>query len=375
MKPRIIAFYLPQFHPFKENDEWWGKGFTEWTNVGKAKPLFKGHNQPRVPTELGYYDLRLPIVREQQAQMAKDAGIEAFCYWHYWFGNGKRLIADIFDEVLNSGKPEFPFCLGWANHSWFAKNWNKDGTTGNDKLLIEQTYPGVEDEKLHFQFLLKAFRDDRYVKVNGAPLLFIFDPIAIPSEYIDNFKRWTIEAGFPDLYLIANIGSKVVNKIKPEDMYLKGFNAVNYERTGGITNFAINSTGRIGRGLYGRYRDLVCAIFKVPRFRVNYKDYLPFIVTDKETDRKIIPTIIPQWDHTPRSGLRGTIFVNTSPKYFYENAKMAINAVKGKPEQEQLIFLKSWNEWGEGNMMEPDITFGRGFIEALRKAVDEVNNK
>ena len=158
-------------------------------------------------------------------------------------------------------------------------------------------------------------------------------------------------------------------------MYLKGFNAVNYERTGGITNFAINSTGRIGRGLYGKYRDLVCAIFKVPRFRVNYKDYLPFIVTDKETDRKIIPTIIPQWDHTPRSGLRGTIFINTSPKYFYENAKMAINAVKGKPEQEQLIFLKSWNEWGEGNMMEPDITFGRGFIEALRKAVDEVKNK
>ena len=375
MRPRIIAFYLPQFHPFKENDEWWGKGFTEWTNVGKAQPLFKGHTQPRVPTELGYYDLRLPIVREQQAQMAKDAGIEAFCYWHYWFGNGKRLIADIFDEVLNSGKPEFPFCLGWANHSWFAKNWNKDGTTGNDKLLIEQTYPGVEDEKLHFQFLLKAFRDERYVKVNGAPLLFIFDPIAIPTEYIGNFKKWTIEAGFPGLYLIANIGSKVVNKIKPEDMYLKGFNAVNYERTGGITNFAINSTGRIGRGLYNRYRDFVCDVFKVPRFRVNYKDYLPFIVTDKEKDRKVIPTIIPQWDHSPRSGLRGTIFVNTSPKYFYENAKMAIEAVDGKPEQEQLIFLKSWNEWGEGNMMEPDITFGRGFIEALRKAVDEVKNK
>lgn len=118
---KIIAFYLPQFHPFKENDEWWGKGFTEWTNVGKAKPLFKGHNQPRVPTELGYYDLRLPIVREQQAKMARDAGVDAFCYWHYWFGNGKRLIADVFNEVLESGKPNFPFCLGWANHSWYAK--------------------------------------------------------------------------------------------------------------------------------------------------------------------------------------------------------------------------------------------------------------
>ena len=175
MNPRIIAFYLPQFHPFKENDEWWGKGFTEWTNVGKAKPLFKGHNQPRVPTELGYYDLRLPIVREQQAEMAREAGVEAFCYWHYWFGNGKRLIADIFDEVLYSGKPDFPFCLGWANHSWYAKNWNADGTTTN-KLLIEQTYPGIEDEKMHFAFLLKAFKDKRYTKVNGCPLFYIFDP-------------------------------------------------------------------------------------------------------------------------------------------------------------------------------------------------------
>ena len=148
---KIIAFYLPQYHPFKENDEWWGKGFTEWTNVGKAKPLFRGHNQPRVPTELGYYDLRLPLVREQQAQMAQDAGIYAFCYWHYWFGNGKRLIPEVFQEVLDSGKPDFPFCLGWANHSWYAKNWNSDGTTTN-RLLMEQTYPGIDDENCIYIF-------------------------------------------------------------------------------------------------------------------------------------------------------------------------------------------------------------------------------
>ena len=179
-KVEIIAFYLPQFHPMPDNDEWWGKGFTEWTNVGKAKALFKGHNQPRVPADLGYYDLRLPIVREQQVELAKEAGVTAFCYWHYWFGNGKRLMADIFNEVLKTGKPDFPFCLGWANHSWYAKNWNSDGTSTN-KLLIEQIYPGIDDEKMHFAFLLKAFKDPRYVKIDNKPFLLIFDPISIPE--------------------------------------------------------------------------------------------------------------------------------------------------------------------------------------------------
>ena len=142
-KARVLAFYLPQYHPIPENDKWYGKGFTEWTNVGKAKPLFRGHYQPRVPADLGYYDLRMPEVREAQAQLAKDAGIEGFMYWHYWFGNGKMVLQDIFEEVLKSGKPDFPFCLGWANESWMAKLWNKNGATG--KTLIEQKYTGKED--------------------------------------------------------------------------------------------------------------------------------------------------------------------------------------------------------------------------------------
>ena len=124
-KARVIAYYLPQFHPIPENDEYWGKGFTEWTNVGKAKPLFKGHYQPRVPADLGYYDLRMSEIREAQADLARDAGIEGFCYWHYWFGNGKQLLERPFNEVLASGKPDFPFCLGWANHSWTTKTWKK----------------------------------------------------------------------------------------------------------------------------------------------------------------------------------------------------------------------------------------------------------
>lgn len=364
----IIAFYLPQYHPFKENDEWWGKGFTEWTNVGKAKPLLKGHNQPRVPTELGYYDLRLPIVREQQAQMAKDAGVTGFCYWHYWFGNGKRLIPEVFQEVLESGSPDFPFCLGWANHSWYAKNWNADGSSTN-KLLMEQTYPGIEDEKLHFHFLLQAFNDGRYIKIGGKPLLYIFDPISIPIEYIVNFRKWTKESGFPDLFLVANISSHTTNR---DEIIRKGFDAVNYQRLGGIQNAALKKMGVTGSRLFALWKRLKSTLTHKPPFMYDYKKYYHELITDEDYKEEVIPSLMPQWDHTPRSGWNGTFFINATPEYFGLHCEEAFNAVKNK--KQKILFLKSWNEWGEGNMMEPDITYGRGFIEALRKVVDKFSS-
>ena len=152
-KARVIAFYLPQFHPIPENDRWWGKGFTEWTNVGKAKPLFKGHYQPRVPADLGYYDLRMPEVREAQAKMAREAGIEGFCYWHYWFGNGKKLLERPFQEVLSSGKPDFPFCLGWANHSWTNKSWEAGTKRIKESTLVEMVYNKEEYVKHFYEVL------------------------------------------------------------------------------------------------------------------------------------------------------------------------------------------------------------------------------
>lgn len=369
-KVEIIAFYLPQYHPFKENDEWWGKGFTEWTNVGKAKPLFKGHNQPRVPTELGYYDLRLPIIREQQAQMARDAGVTAFCYWHYWFGNGKRLIPEVFQEVLESGKPNFPFCLGWANHSWFAKNWNSDGTT-KEKLLMEQTYPGIKDAKMHFDFLIKAFKDERYVKIDGKPLLYIFDPVSLPSLYVENFRKWARESGFSDLYLVARISCK------PNEVHLieeKGFDAYSYERLGTMNSKILKKFGRIGRFIYYHFyiQTKGFIIHRPPRL-FNYKKYYKQLITDKELEENVIPTIVPQWDHSPRSGWNGQVFINATPDYFYLHAKHALQCVNNK--KHKLIFLKSWNEWGEGNMMEPDLTYGRGFIDALRKAIKDNNDE
>lgn len=361
----IIAFYLPQYHPFRENDEWWGKGFTEWTNVGKAKPLFKGHNQPRIPTELGYYDLRLPIVREQQAQMAREAGVTAFCYWHYWFGNGKRLIPEVFDEVLESGNPDFPFCLGWANHSWFAKNWNANGTT-IDKLLIEQTYPGIEDEMMHFNFLLKAFNDPRYVKIDGKPLLYIFDPISIPKEYIRNFKKWTVEAGLPGLHLVANITSPSVKK---DVLISEGFDSVSYQRLGGLKNATLKKIGVNGSRLFALWRKVKSAINRRPPFMYDYADYYHELINEIDKEENVIPTLLPQWDHTPRSGWNGTFLVNATPEPFYHHCNDVLDIVKNK--NNKIVFLKSWNEWGEGNMMEPDMTYGRGFIDSLRKAIEE----
>ena len=173
MKARVIALYLPQFHPIPENDKWWGPGFTEWTNVVKAKPLFKGHVQPKVPADLGFYDLRLPETREKQAELARQAGIEGFCYYHYWFG-GKQVLERPFNEVVESGKPDFPFCLCWANHTWSNKTWNRKSAIQQNSVLIEQTYPGYEDDVQHFLSLLPAFKDERYIRLDGKPVFFLY---------------------------------------------------------------------------------------------------------------------------------------------------------------------------------------------------------
>ena len=363
MKPQIIAFYLPQYYPFKENDEWWGKGFTEWTNVGKAKPLFKGHNQPRVPTELGYYDLRLPEVREQQAELAREAGVTAFCYWHYWFGNGKRLLERVFDEVLESGKPDFPFCLGWANHSWYAKTWDINSQK-SDKLLIEQTYPGLDDAKMHFDFLVKAFKDPRYIKIDGKPLFFIFRPKDLPESYINYFQKRAIAEGFPGILFVAQLTAS-----DNKEFFIKlGYDLFVVQRLGAF----MERQKFKGQTRLLRYIRIIKGLFQNrPPFCYDYANSLDLFVTDEELANDVLPSIVPQWDHTPRSGWNGSLYINATPKLFYKQVKKALNVIKDKPDDRKIIFLKSWNEWGEGNFMEPDLTYGRGFCEALRKALDE----
>ena len=200
LNARLIAFYLPQFHPIPENDLWWGAGFTEWTNVAKAKPLFQRHYQPRSPADLGYYDLRVPEVRVAQAKLARDAGIEGFCYWHYWFA-GKRLLERPFNEVLNSGEPDYPFCLGWANESW-SGIWHG----APNRILMEQTYPGTQDYERHFYAVLDAFQDARYIRVRNKPLFVIYRPLEIPkcSAFLEQWQTLASKNGLDGIHFVAH---------------------------------------------------------------------------------------------------------------------------------------------------------------------------
>ena len=362
-KTKIIAFYLPQYHPFQENNEWWGMGFTEWTNVGKAKPLFRGHYQPKVPADLGYYDLRLPTVREQQAKLAREAGIEGFMYWHYWFGNCKQLMSDIFDGVLKSGKPDFPFCLGWANHSWYAKDWNSNDVK-KDKILIEQTYPGELDYRNHFEKVLPAFKDPRYIKMENKPIFLIFDTINLPSEFISLWNKWAKDEGIINgIYFIAHAKSHQINS--KEEILKKGYSAITFDRLKELYY------GRnLRRKKLFQIKGIIRLLLNRPFFMVDYKDAYPYLVDEKDICDDVIPALLPNWDHTPRSGKKGLLLTNSTPEYFKEHAKMVLNIVKQK--ENKLILLKSWNEWAEGNYMEPDLKFGKRYIETLREAIKEV---
>lgn len=355
--PRFIAFYLPQFHPIPENDRWWGKGFTEWTNVVRAKKLFPGHRQPHIPADLGFYDLRMPQIREQQAELARNAGIEGFCYWHYWFGNGKELLDKPFKEVVASGKPDFPFCLAWANHSWERKRWDKNGTS---EVLIEQTYPGESDYEAHFNSLLSAFRDPRYIRVNGKMFFAIFMPDASPAirDFIAAWRRLAKENGLEGFYFVA----KDADSRNKERLLSMGFDAIYNEDTFNIhhhLNPASKAWLWVCRNWLG-----IPSVFQ-------YRKAVKYMVTEDCRKRGVIPVIAPNWDHSPRSGGRAIILHNSRPEYFKKAVERALDVVKDKPQEEQFIIIKSWNEWGEGNYMEPDLRFGRGNLDALREAVEE----
>jgi hypothetical protein len=356
-KPKIIAFYLPQYHPTPDNDKWWGKGFTEWTNVGKAKPLFRGHYQPKVPADLGYYDLRLPQVREEQARLAKEAGIYGFCYYHYWFGNGKEELELPFNEVLNSGKPDFPFMLCWANESWHRKFWNKDGKGTSKEVLVEQTYPGDKDVEDHFYRLLPAFKDPRYITIEGKPAFMIYKPLAVPDvkRHISIWNDLAIKNGLKGIYFIGftyNIETELSQILE------LGFDAANSCRL---------NRDRI-KGFRWFVRKLISIIFKTPR-KTSYKKYYPKLIGEIERDKEnVFPTLIPNWDHTPRSGYNGDLITDCKPAYFKRHCLDVLNCVSIK-QNNKVCFLKSWNEWGEGNYMEPDMKYGHGYIEALRDAL------
>lgn len=379
-KARVIAYYLPQFHPIPENDKYWGKGFTEWINVAKAKPQFHGHIQPRIPADLGFYDLRVPEVREEQAKLAKEAGIEGFCYWHYWMGNGKLLLQRPFQEVLSSGKPDYPFCLAWANHDWKTGTWKKGGSS---KMIVPMLYTGDKDYINHFNYVLPAFKDHRYITIDGKPIFVIFDPYSFKdiSHFINLWRNLAIENGLKGIYFIALIHStttmrrdkqgtitRILPNLHSSEQVYKDILDLGFD--------GINSFGKPrAEMLYlGKYRRIFSSIIHkkfpfLPSLKLNYPKVMENFFAPEDNWENIFPTIFPQWDRTPRAGNSEGIYTHATPENFKTHINQALDIINNKSDEHKILFLRSWNEWGEGNYVEPDATYGHGFLNAISETI------
>jgi len=355
-KPRLIAFYLPQYYPTPENNEWWMPGFTEWTNVAKARPLFHGHYQPKIPADLGFYDLRVPETREHQAVLAKEAGIEGFCYWHYWFA-GRRLLDRVFREVVESGKPDFPFCLCWANHDWYQKTWEPNSP---NRLLIKQTYPGEQDYIAHFNAMLTAFKDPRYMKVDGKLIFGIYSPLSIPDFKLFKtiWNRLAKENGLNGFYFVGF----TFKEDDKDNILAIGLDAVTIDYTQLATSYSQNA-------LKFYFETLKKRLFHIPRTRV-YNEYCNYVLTHYQCQDNIYPCIIPNFDHSPRSGYRGVIFTKSTPRTWGNFCRDMFSMLEFRSHEKNLLFIKAWNEWGEGNYLEPDLKFGKQYIQLLRESYD-----
>jgi hypothetical protein len=358
---RVVTFYLPQFHPIPENDAWWGKDFTEWTNVRKARPLFEGHLQPRIPGDLGYYDLRDPAIREAQARLARDSGIEAFCYWHYWFGGGRRILERPFTEVLDSGQPDFPFCLAWANESWTGI-WHG----APDRVLIEQTYPGPADHAAHFEALLPAFRDPRYLTVQNKPVFLVYSPARLPdpAKFVIQWQKLAIQAGLPGLHLVAMSTDLAAECVTSFDATMP-YGPRDFLQTAIRRRLVV----RAGKRLFnGDKAAGLAARVALPWLPARY-DYAALARTAFATlprSKRYIPCVLAGWDNTPRAGRRGIVLENFSPALFRDCLEKALAHVADKPQAHRLVFIKSWNEWAEGNYLEPDAEYGTALLDTVR---------
>lgn len=368
IKTKLIAFYLPQYHPIKENNKWWGTGFTEWTNVVQAHPLFKGHHQPHIPADLGFYDLRLEETRAEQAKLATEYGISGFCYYHYWF-NGKLLLDYPLSKMLKSGVPNFPFCLCWANENW-TRAWD-----GLDKqVLIAQNYTNQDDEN-HIFWFINVFKDTRYIKIDGKPILLIYriDNIPNVAEMINKWKITTKSAGFSGLYIIA-VKNVFINNTDEEILKL-GFDAivdfqpnrVDFPSPSGLRDLAYYSARKfLPEKLYQHLKLSVSTYHKV-----NYDAMIDKIMGKTWSDQyQKFPTVFPSWDNTARRKTP-TIIQNDNPLKYKQWLSHGIQQVKKYKENEQFVFINAWNEWAEGCHLEPDALNKRTYLEMTKKALEE----
>jgi lipopolysaccharide biosynthesis protein len=356
-RARAIAFYLPQFHPVPENDEWWGRGFTEWRNVAKAKPLFPGHYQPHLPADLGFYDLRLPEVREAQAELARQHGIHGFCYYHYWF-NGRRILERPFNEVLESGKPDLPFCLCWANENW-TRVW--DG--GERNVLLEQHY-SLEDDLAHIRSLIPAFKDPRYIRIDGKPLFLVYrtELLPDPAKTAALWQEEARNAGLPGLYL-----ARVENFVKEVDPNGIGFDAAVEFAPDASKAGEILFRGRLAT-LLDKF-NLLPAVFREGQV-FSYPATVEGMLSKPEPVYRWFRCVSPMWDNSARRSVNPRIFIGSTPKKYKEwLRKIVTRTRRHNSGDEQIVFINAWNEWAEGCHLEPDQKWGRAYLEATRDAL------
>jgi lipopolysaccharide biosynthesis protein len=360
-KPLLISVLLPQFHPIPENDRWWGKGFTEWTNVSKAKPLFPGHYQPHLPGELGFYDLRLPETRQQQADLASEYGINGFCYYHYWF-NGRRLLNRPLDEILASGKPDFPFCICWANENW-TRAWD-----GRDReVLMQQNYSDQDDAE-HINFLLPYLSDSRYIRVDGKPLLIVYKTENLPDPN-RTFALWR------DVAAKNGLGELCIAQFEAN-----GQGTARDPRELGL-DLSIEFTPdwrRLGGSMYSTPKArLAMALGLISKAYKKHKvcDYQRMVneaINKPTPNYPFVRCVSPGFDSTSRRPNNATIIVNSTPNLYEKWLRDTILwTKKNNCEKHQIVFINAWNEWAEGNHLEPDQKHGRAYLEATKRAIEE----
>lgn len=367
---QFLAYYLPQFHPIPENDLWWGKGFTEWTNVTKAKPLFKGHYQPILPADLGFYDLRIPEVQEEQAKLALEHGIDGFIYYQYWFGNGKVLLEKPAEKMLANTKVKIPFCFCWANETWKGIWHGID----NPNVLIEQTYDGEKGYIEYFEYLLPFFKDDRYIKEENKPMFHVhrIDDIPDLDLFLSTFNRLAIENGFKGIYFIVTHGNFQTVISKPEIFGQVGIDVFNTMRYQQSYIFNIKTfMGKIERILFEKFS--ISWIKRNP-FVLDYKLAIEKL-THSFQHKKYIPCVFPNWDNSARSGKKSLIFNNANPQLWKLHLNKTLMHLRKNHDNPKYIIIKSWNEWAEGNYLEPDIKYGTQWLKVVKEVKEECLNE
>ncbi len=354
-KPKVIAFFLPQYHVIEENNEWWGKGFTEWNNVRKGKPLFKSHEQPKVPYQNNYYDLLLGDTLSEQSKLAGSYGVDGFCFYHYWF-KGKKLLEKPVEMLAVKPEIDISYCLSWANETW-SRRW-----TGEEKkILIKQEYGGKSDWEAHIQYLLPFFRDRRYIRIDNKPVFLIYRAIEIPDceEMISYWDKRLVEEGFSGLYLIETL-----NSVQKKSCLRTSSALVEFEPMYTIYS-DLNYLTRLYRYCFNHFG----------LHRAGLRDYLNYdriyknvLKRKRNYEKKTFLGVFPDWDNTARKGEAGLVIRKGNPtKFQYYFKKQYKNSDDMKNE---FLFINAWNEWGEGAYLEPDIKNKFGYLQAIRNVVE-----